>query len=392
MQALSQASPQNPPHFSKSAPNLDKSRAAGNDSPTSATSSHNNFLGKSVDGLNIIKTNNNKTNNNSYSNSTKSGSVDHLNNGDRYVRHIELHDDEDDDDDDGVKSGCFSIFNRNGDSLVNRKKHSLDSKMADAPTNSNNTSSNSTAMSPISALHSATRTFVSVAYAQSVGIEDESHRPNNAPDYDRVFYRKLQKSLDNILSNDQYQPFERVHFDREHFLVKKNGEHDSDSIFDNGNDSSFDAGTSTNQELSEKSMDLSLSERSELDKSSSQEHIFPDESMHLSCDTASTSRKNSVTFRDDDDSLQYGLFNIPVDRSAKFTGPYAIITHPNWSNQNHDQVQNQSNVLPKSTPVKKDRKDKSAYFKLKIFRHKKNSKSDLDEKLLDEDSKYYAQA
>lgn len=389
MQALSQASPQNPPHFSKSAPNLDKSRAAGNDSPTSATSSHSNFLGKSVDGLNMIKTNNNKSNNNSYSNSTKSGSVDHLNNGGRYVRHIELHDDDDDDDD--VKSGCFSIFNRNEDSLVKRKKHSLDSKMADAPTNSNNTSLNSTAMSPISALHSATKTFVSVAYAQSVGIEDERHRPNNAPDYDRVFYRKLQKSLDDILSNVQYQPFERVQFDREHFFVKKNGEHDSDSIFDNGNDSSFDAGTSTNQELSEKSMDLSLSERSELDKSSSQEHIFSDESMHLSCDTASTSRKNSVTFRDDDDSLQYGLFNIPVNRSAKITGPYAIITHPNWSNQDQMPVQNQSNALPKSTLVKKDRKDKSAYL-LKIFRHKKNSKSDLDEKLLDEDSKHYAQA
>lgn len=367
--ALSQASPQNPTHFSKSAPNLDKkcARVAGNDSPTNASSSHSNFLGKSVDGLNIIK-----SNKNSHSNSTKLGSVDQLNN--RYIRHDEQYDDEDDEDG-GVK-GCFSFISRHEDTLGKRKKHSLDSKMADSTQSPNRININSNAMSPTNALHSAAITLTSIAYAQDVGIDDERHQQKYTPDYDRVFYNKLQKSLDDILSNvyPPLEPLPRQVFDRKQFFVHPNGDDDTESSFDNGNDSSFDAGASTNQDLSQMSMDISLGERfqHESEKSSSQE-IFQDDQMHSSSDTASTSRKNSVTFRSDDDSSQLSLFDIPPDRSARITGPYAIITLPPWE---------QSNTTPKSTTVKKD---KSSYFNLnRIFKHKKNSNSDMNEQLLDE--------
>lgn len=404
LQALSQASTQNPTHFSKSAPNLDKSRAAGTDSPTNASTSHNNFLGKSVDGLNVItKTNNNNNNsnktnnNNSYGNSTKLGSVDQLNNDDRYARHLELCEDDDDDDEDGVRPGCFSFIGRNDDSLLKRKKHSLDSKMADSPNNPSASASsnlNVNSMSPVIALHNAVTTLGAVAYVQEIATDDESHR-QNYPDYDRVFYNNIQKSLDCILSNfqPQYPPFEREQFDRECFLVRRDSGNDAESQCENQNDSSFDAGTSTNQELSQKSVDLSLPNESE--KSSSQEHIFQDDQLNSSSDTASTSRKSSVTFRDDDDNLQYALFNIPVDdRSAKITGPYAIITHPHWLHSSPNSTQTQSNSSSQSSIVaKKERKEKPAYFNIhRMFRHKKTSKTDMDEQLLDDDTKHYAQA
>lgn len=174
---LNQTSTQHKPsHFSKSAPNLDKSRAAAaiglsntsaNDSSTSALSLHNNVLGKSVDGLNIpIQTNNNHSTSsnhkkmlkasgshsitsvasrsqhsvndmerNNSSNSTKTiGSADRLNNNnDRFVSYVEEetenNDEYYDDDDNTEKTGCFSFISRSGDdSYMKRKKHSLDSK------------------------------------------------------------------------------------------------------------------------------------------------------------------------------------------------------------------------------------------------------------------------
>lgn len=389
--ALNQAATQNPPHFSKSAPNLDKSRTAGNDSPTNASSSHNDFLGKSVDGLNIIKT---SKNNNNYGNSTKLGSVDCLNNGDRYVKYND-NDYDDDDDEDTATPGCFSFISRNDDTLMKRKKHSLDSKMAETPNQNQNQTINP---NPVNALHIAVKTIGAAAYAQEVGVDDESNRRNvdlNDVPYDRVFYRKMQKSLDDILTtyaNCQNKPFERVEFERECFLVDPNDDID--------NDSSFDAGTSTNQDFSQKSIDLSFNgtNPNDYEKFSSEEHIYPDEQTNSSTDTALTSRKNSVTFRDDDGSAQYSLLSDASNESAPITlpnmkimGQYAIITHPNWSNHTHNSSISSVPLPPTDLPPKKDRKTKS-YNYLRILARKKNSKTEMDEQLLDEDSSKCAQA
>lgn len=404
--ALSQAVTQNPTHFSKSAPNLDKSRAAGNDSPTNATSSHNNFLGKSVDGLNIIKTN---KNNNNYGNSTKLGaSVDHLNNGDRYAKHNKRYDYDDDDDEDNVTPGCFSFIGRNDDSLMKRKKHSLDSKMPhsnDTPHSNLSTHPNpnyNPNPSPVSTLHIAVKSIGMAAYAQDVGVDDESQRRNADLDladvpYDRVFYRKMQKSLDDILmtyENHKNQPFQRVEFDRECFLVDPSDDNE------NGNDSSFDAGTSTNQDSSQKSIELSFNDRNPSEfSSSSLEVIYQDDQTNSSSETASTSRKNSVTFRDDDSSAQYSLLSDVSTESTPMTacqntrimGQYAIITHPRFLNLNQTNSTGISNVPPKSAPPKKERKEKHAYNYWRILR-KKNSKTEMDEQLLDDDENKCTQA
>lgn len=350
--ALSQTSTQDPLHFSKSAPNLDKSRPAGNDSPTNAP--HTNFLGKSVDALNMIKTD--KKNNNNCS-STKLGSVDQLNSGNRYV----YDDEEDDEDEDVATPGCFSFIGRNDDSLMKRKKHSLDSKMVETNPNPN----------PILELHTAVKTIGSAAYIQEVGVDDESSRQNGDLDladvpYDRVFYRKMQKSLDDIsmaYGQCQNQPFEREHFDRERFLV--------DPSDDNENDSSFDAGTS-----SQKSVD-SIEQNPDSDKFSSGEQ------NNSSSDTASTSRKNSVTFRDDNSSAQYSLLSDASNESTnnyantKFTGQYAIIRHPNPTN-----VSSVLNVASQEG-VRSQERNAKKYIKWRILPGKKSAKTDMNQQLLD---------
>lgn len=369
--ALSQTSTQDPLHFSKSAPNLDKSRPAGNDSPTNAA--HNNFLGKSVDhGLNIIKTD--KKNNNNYS-STKLGSVDQLNSGNRYA----IYDDDDDDDDEDVATpGCFSFISRNDDSLMKRKKHSLDSKMVETNSNPNSNPN------PILELHTAVKTIGSAAYIQEVGVDDESSRQNCDLDladvaYDRVFYRKMQKSLDDIsmaYGQCQNQPFEREHFDRERFLVDPNE--------DNENDSSFDAGTSTNQDFSQKSID-SNEQNPGSDKFSSGELSYPDEQNNSSSDTASTSRKNSVTFRDDNSSAQYSLLSDASNESTnnyantKFTGQYAIIRHPNLNQSNVSSILN----VASQDGVRSQERNAKKYIKWRILSGKKTAKTDMNQQLLD---------
>lgn len=375
--ALDQAATDKPPHFSKSAPNLDKSRAAGNDSPPGASSSHNHFLGKSVDGLNMINSSN------SNSNSTKLGSVDHLNNDGRYDRH---HEQDDDDDDDRETPGCFSFMGRNDDTLMKRrKKHSLDSKMADTPRQN--------ASVPVNALHIAVKSIGAAAYVHEVGVEDESYKQNldlDKADYDRVFYRKMQKSLDDIADKAVFQtqclPFEKEHFNRECFLVNNND--------DNEDDSSFDAATSTNQEHSQKSFDSSFNDRNsnEYDeKFSSGELIYQNEQTNSSSDTASTSRKNSVTFRDDDGSAQYSLLSDASIESTPIAIPntkvrhYAIISNPNVLNSTDSTNSKftKSNVSQKSVVAKKERKEKTPYG-WSIWQRNKKSPTELSEQLLSE--------
>lgn len=263
--ALTQTTSEEPTLFSKSAPNLDKSRnAAANNlaNTTNASSSHNNILGTLVDDMDFMLTGHDAPSNN---NSNELGSADRLNNNnpnnnsilnhfndDRYT--IYDYNEDDDDDDDTEKTGCFSFIGvRGDDSYMKRKKHSLDSRM--------------TEVSPENSLHIAARTVGSSAYtmAQRQTLDDDrsvrersneppSGRNVDDPPYDRVFYRTIQKSLDDIFGRDDFtdqftaqdsrhskssadltmysdnehrylfQPFGSSKFSRDCFIVKNNNE------------------------------------------------------------------------------------------------------------------------------------------------------------------------
>lgn len=129
------------PHFSKSAPNLDKSRTAAT-LPASSTS--RNILGKSHEVLNRITNDDN----------------------------MREEDEENFDDDDEVEvKGCFGFINKNDENnstqnnKIYHKKYSLDSKIKE-----------------------------SNYELISTGGEHVS--------YDPIFYRTLQKSLDDLFSRD----------------------------------------------------------------------------------------------------------------------------------------------------------------------------------------------
>lgn len=349
---------------------MDKSRVAGNDSPTNASTSHTNFLGKSVDALNIIKSG---KNNNNYGNSTKLGADDRSNNG-QCVRHNEQ---TIDDDEDVATPGCFSFIGRNDDTIMKRKKHSLDSKMADTPNSSAN----------LLPLRVAVKTIGAAAYAQSVDDDDDienidentkcydqyNNTDLNNIIYDRVFYRNIQKSLDDIsigYQQTQYQLEEP--FDRECFMVNP--------CDNNEYDSSFDAGNSINHEMSQQSIDLSIDEKS-----------YPDE-LNSSSEITPISRKNSVTFRGDDDSSQYSLLcdslNDVTLRKTKIMGHYEIISRvpstnkSSCSNSNPVRLSNLSNGPPKGAIPKV----KKPYSTWNILGRKKNAKAEMDEQLLSDDS------
>lgn len=130
------------PHFSKSAPNLDKSRTAAT-LPASSTS--RNILGKSHEVLNRITNDDN----------------------------MREEDEENFDDDDEVEvKGCFGFINKNDENnstqnnKIYHKKYSLDSKIKES------------------------------------NYELVSGGCGDHASYDRVFYRTLQKSLDDIFSRD----------------------------------------------------------------------------------------------------------------------------------------------------------------------------------------------
>lgn len=374
--ALAQVSTQKPTHFSKSAPNLDKSRVAGNDSPTNASTSHTNFLGKSVDALNIIKSG---KNNNNYGNSTKLEADDHSNTG-QYMRHNEQ---TIDDDEDVATPGCFSFIGRNDDTIVKRKKHSLDSKMADTPMSSAN----------LLPLRVAVKSIGAAAYAQNVNDDDDNENEcgnGNIDDntkgydqfnntdlnnviYDRVFYRNIQKSLDDIsigCQQSQYQVEEpQYQFDRECFMVNP---------CDNDYDSSFDAGNSINQEMSQQSIDFSIDEKSFADELNSSSEITP------------ISRKNSVTFRGEGDyPLLCDSLNDDVTlRKTKIMGHYEIISRVPSTNKSSSSNSNnlRHSILSNGQQKGAIPKVKKPYTTWNILGRKKTAKAEMDEQLLSDDS------
>lgn len=426
--ALTQPSTQDPTQFSKSAPNLDKSRnAAGSNlaHTTNASSSHNNILGKSVDGLNLIHAGNDNT---SYSNSTELGSADRLNNnhntineeyninGDRFIIY-----DGDDDDDDDSKTGCFSFISRSDDSYMKRKKHSLDSRMTET--------------SPENALHIAVKPAAGLpTYASdvvehidvdqplmrmhSVINEVPSNRNSDAePPYDRVFYRTIQKSLDDIFARDdfnqqfsqqdsrhskssadltmysdneqhyRFQPFGSSKFPRQCFIVNNNNDENAnrnDSSSDNGDDNDDDL-DSSNLELSTRSNE---STSDNITNSISQNDGNPFDGDAVAKNMHLTSRKNSVTFRvDSTDSTQSltdnttnELFYANIDhRAIRDSFVSNDSSNNSYINRTSDLYQpisasnssshpDNSDVQAKNAPTRSDSDCRAVYSKFKFKR------------------------
>lgn len=143
------------PQFSKSAPNLDKSRIASN----STSASHSEIIGKSVEGLTTTS-----------------------------LSKISL-DDYDDDDDEIEVKGCFG-FIRSDVSYSKRKKFSLDSELSE----------NILILNDDDRLQSPD---TDATDSTSSGEKKSARNVDDVP-YDRVFYRAIQKSLDDIFSRDDY--------------------------------------------------------------------------------------------------------------------------------------------------------------------------------------------
>lgn len=278
------------PQFSKSAPNLDKSRIASN----STSASHNEIIGKSVEGLTT---------------SLSKISVD----------------DYDDDDEVEVK-GCFG-FIRSDVSYSKHKKYSLDSKMSENIMILNDDDDDRFQSQDTDATDSTS--------------SGDKKCPRNLDDvpYDRVFYRAIQKSLDDIFSRDDYNHqfvaqqnarnskssgdltslnegdeeaystyrFQRhgsiSKFDRECFFTNK-----AESFEASENEVSF-ASVSSTQDSRRRPFDSSLEDSFNALNGTYDSPTKYDErknsmcSDHSSVDLSTASRKSSVTFRQIVDSI-----------------------------------------------------------------------------------------
>lgn len=172
------------PQFSKSAPNLDKSRTPAISlihQQSNQSIGRLNPLGKSVDGLSSLS----------------NGSTGNVIAEESYV--------EEDEDEEVKVKGCFG-FIRNDDSYMKRKKYSLDSKMDENHSNDICipiiTASSSIASTSFSHTISATDDDDG-DIVESDSFEVCRRNLDDVP-YDRVFYRQIQKSLDEIFSRDDY--------------------------------------------------------------------------------------------------------------------------------------------------------------------------------------------
>lgn len=324
------------PHFSKSAPNLDKSRTSS--ATLTASASRNDILGKSYEGLNAIINNNND--------------IDKLNLDldDRSTN--QEHDDYDDDDDDDVEvKGCFG-FIRSDDSFIRHKKSSLDSKISENVRIINGDLRYRNRR-PANYDPPSTKTQISLDLKCNQNLDDVP--------YDRVFYRAIQKSLDDIFSRDDFTQqfvtsqnarnskssgdltaatfnegeediygtyrFQRYgsesKFDRDCFFSQKNDE----SIEPSENDASIASSNSFNDHSyhnHRKPIDNSLDDSfASLNLSTENSKLIFDErknsmcSDHSSIDMQITTRKSSVTFRNsvditlspNEDDQPYSFFN-----------------------------------------------------------------------------------
>lgn len=276
------------PQFSKSAPNLDKSRIASN----STSTSHSEIIGKSVEGLTTTS-----------------------------LSKISL--DDDDDDDEVEVKGCFG-FIRSDVSYSKQKKYSLDSKLSEN----------------IMILNDDDRLQSPDTDATDSMSSGEKKCNLDDVQYDRVFYRVIQKSLDDIFSRDDFNQqfvaqnnarnskssgdltllnegdeeaystyrFQRhgsiSKFDRECFFTNKAASFEASE-----NEVSF-ASVSSTQDSRRRPLDSSLEDSFNALNMTYDSPTKYDERKNSMCsdqssvDLSTASRKSSVTFRQIVDSIE----------------------------------------------------------------------------------------
>lgn len=275
------------------------------------------------------------------------GSLDALHcDGERYTY--------DDDEDDVEVKGCFG-FIRSDDGYVKRKKHSLDSKMAEHSHHSTNLIN--LGMPIITAAAAVVPAATAIAKRElserNPELSMDENRICDEPPYDRVFYRNIQKSLEEIFARDdfnqrfasqksrnskssgdlttyneeddvygQYQ-FQRSNskseFHRECFFVNHNADNSSEESDPNASIKSNTSSIHRSQEYGRKSAtnseqlldtnDTSLNDSSNTSSTNSKYYRSHDDRTNSICSddhsstdmsiTPSASRKNSVTFRVD---------------------------------------------------------------------------------------------
>lgn len=198
-----------PPHFSKSAPNLDKSRMAIA-ALIPPSSSRNDILGKSYDDFNTM--------NSSTSNSIRNEfSVNYLNNNrriistDDYLNNNNDHNyggpieydtydddiDDDDDDDVQVKGGCFGFIRTEpkSDKITHDHMRII---------NSSRPGLRSVRIPPVRQRTVELPLVMSHEDDDDMSLKCEQRNFDDVP-YDRVFYRTMQKSLDDIFAPQPHQ-------------------------------------------------------------------------------------------------------------------------------------------------------------------------------------------
>lgn len=416
------------PQFSKSAPNLDKSRTAmqlQNDRQDQTDLTRNNILGKSVEGLNTI-------NNSSSTDRHVFDDLDEEEDDSHYD--IDNKDYDDDDDDDVNVKGCFGFIRGVEESYVKRKKFSLDSKMTEHHARLTND-----VRSPIIlASTSMTRTMKNFSHDDDENIETCERKKKDDVIYDQAFYRTIQKSLDNIFSRDDfnqqfiaqkarnskssgdltmYNEEEEIYgeyrfqtfgsgngskFNRECFFANHddsmNGEEESDRDVSNKTQDQENQNSqkSTDSPLSESFASINLSRNGTGNRKHIRNRSF-DECTNSMCSdksssidlsiTQTVSRKSSVTFRVDNSSTsghdqlfydnidQHLSDELPSDVTARFLPGakkqyqnYSLIGQGQSQLRSNDQRNSQKSIKDddlKSALSKKDRKDKPIKSKYK---------------------------
>lgn len=310
------------PNFSKSAPNLDKSRSGANSMPTSTTS--RNILGKSHEGLNSIKSK-------KYNKSLDADDEREHYDGYEY----------DDDDDDGSSEikGCFGWKKEKDDSP------SSTSNSTNRNFNNNHLEKGSKKLS-LDSQRKYKEANVSLSKFESSHENDddddeETIRKKYLDDvpYDRIFYRGIQKSLDEIFARDDYnQQFvdNSSHNDTSQYLRQNRNSKSSNDLsyfnvggvskfkrecfftnhsqsldLDNGNDDdNYSSSTHSNssRQLEDSFSSLKIREPKAVLKRESKNFDERSNSFCSSDDASTPSRKSSVTFKSNPiDSTNYSV-------------------------------------------------------------------------------------
>ena len=392
-------------HFSKSAPNLDKSRQA----VSASSSSHHEILGKSHDGLNTIKQINNT-------------------------------DDEEDDEDEINVPGCWG-FKKSDDASCNSKNSSV-------LINNNNSSNNSSKQFRIGSKVHVSPDYYNKAYSSNSSSTKQQEpivlsTDTNGVNYDRVFYRNIQKSLDDIFSRDDSSEFEDVRRDdrvsskSSDDLTMYASSHSDSTAVDESNyqfhrfesspftrQKSLFSVQSAQSKFKRECFIVKPSKSLDLAQNSADDHLQNVQDNFSSLDlgashsdsvsnTDSTpSRKSSVTFRNDvdirTDEYIYGTHQpreqisnlISITKSTKYCEldwpnnvldePSSIDSKTNNNSKKLDKVKvkPKSRIISKLFRLNKDKskikKRNSVHHSNSFFNKNSNTHSEMNEKLLTE--------